>query len=533
MPADDYCLYHCFNYAMSNGAAPLTQNYAMRLRRKIRTRISAEACRMRVAGLLREADALSKQAARLNEPGSAGYPDEEDFAYFVAEAGFSFAIVQDTIPEPLVYGSELGPVCLTVRRHYVKDGEGHSSPHYDVISYVAPTIKTYEKLGSKLLDGYKDFLCSALCADRTIGNTALIEMLEAEHGVSAAVSTMRYWRGRESIKEHIASMARKQLSDALDTYDAMIDSMGPAVITIDEPIELSVGANDSDVAATTGDGPITEVAKEGNSIPDSFIASGEAITDGAIESGGAIRDGAITDGVPTDLAAGAMDHSLVAIDGTTDGALAVGGAIDTTISIEPPLAAATGSIKRSLKRDRSFYGPNIDPGDAFTSSPAGPAPMAPLPTVKPADYEEFLQGYLNDHPSITDGKLLKALEGTMNVTCSRRTMRTWVDQHEAITVEPDIADHEDFLLEQLAKKPSIGYTAMISAIRKARGVDFKEAPIRAWLAAHKGALPMPVAEAASSSAGPSMALLKLSDMDEYADFLHRQLSDFHHYYGAA
>ena len=218
MPADDYCLYHCFNYAMSNGAAPLTQNYAMRLRRKIRSRISAAVGRMRVAGLLREADALSKQAARLNELGSAGYPDEEDFAHFAAEAGFSFAIVQDTIPEPLVYGSELGPVCLTVRRHYVKDGEGHLSPHYDVISYVAPTIKTYETLGSKLLDSsYKDFLCSALCADRTMGNTALIGMLEAEHGVSAKVSTIRYWRGRESIKQHIASMARLQLSDALDT----------------------------------------------------------------------------------------------------------------------------------------------------------------------------------------------------------------------------------------------------------------------------------------------------------------------------
>ena len=68
-----------------------------------------------VAGLLREADALSTQAARLNEPGSAGYPDEEDFAYFVAEAGFAFAIVQDTIPEPLVYGSDLDPICLTVQ----------------------------------------------------------------------------------------------------------------------------------------------------------------------------------------------------------------------------------------------------------------------------------------------------------------------------------------------------------------------------------------------------------------------------------
>ena len=117
MPADDYCLYHCFNYQMSDGAAPLTSTYAMRLNRKIRARITAEAGRMHRAGLSTEADALSKQSARLSEYGSAGYPDEEDFAYFAAEAGISFAIVQDTIPEPLVYGSELGPVCLTVRRH--------------------------------------------------------------------------------------------------------------------------------------------------------------------------------------------------------------------------------------------------------------------------------------------------------------------------------------------------------------------------------------------------------------------------------
>ena len=453
MPADGYCLYHCFNYQMSDGAAPLTKAYAMRLNRKIRPRISAEAGRMRIAGLLTEADALSKQAARLSQYGSAGYPDEEDFAYFVAEAGFSFAIVQDIVPEPLVYGSELGPVCLTVRRHYVKDGEGHPSPHYDVISYVAPTFKTYEKLGSKLLDGYTDFLCSALCADRTIGTTALTEMLEAEHGVSAAVSTIRYWRGRESIKQHIASMARLQLSDALDTYDVMIDSMGPAVITIDEPIDPSVGANDTDVAAATGDGFITEVAMEGNNIPDSPIVSGEAITIGFVGADGAISDGAITDGVPIDLAAGAMDLSPVGIGAMTDsangaiagGALAAGGVIDANISMEPPLAAATGSIKRSPKRARSFYGPNIHPGEAFTSAVAGPAPMAPLPEVKPKDYEEFLQGHLNAHPTITDGKLLKALEDSMHVTCRRQGMRTWLDHHAAIVADPDIADHEEFL----------------------------------------------------------------------------------------
>ena len=74
------------------------------------------------------------------------------------------------------------------------------------------------------------------------------------------------------------------------------------------------------------------------------------------------------------------------------GALAAGGTIDASISIEPPLAAAIGSINRSPKRARSFHGPNISPGEAFTTSPAGPAPMAPLPMVKPADQLIFFAG---------------------------------------------------------------------------------------------------------------------------------------------
>ena len=79
--------------------------------------------------------------------------------------------------------------------------------------------------------------------------------------------------------------------------------------------------------------------------------------------------------------------------------------------------------------------------------------MASLPVVKPADYEDFLQGYLNDHPSFGYSEVLKALEQTMHVTCSKRAMQTWFSHHEPITVEPTIEEHEDFLLEQLAKEP--------------------------------------------------------------------------------
>ena len=39
------------------------------------------------------------------------------------------------MPAPLVYGSELGPVRLTVRLLKVADGAGHLSDHDDVISY--------------------------------------------------------------------------------------------------------------------------------------------------------------------------------------------------------------------------------------------------------------------------------------------------------------------------------------------------------------------------------------------------------------
>ena len=66
MPADGYCFYHCFNHAKSGGKSPLTREYAMRLQKQV-------VISMRANG-------LSTQAARLLKLGSAGYPDEEEFA---------------------------------------------------------------------------------------------------------------------------------------------------------------------------------------------------------------------------------------------------------------------------------------------------------------------------------------------------------------------------------------------------------------------------------------------------------------------
>ena len=98
------------------------------------------------------ATAIQKNAERIVKLGSDSYPDEPGFWYFAKAVGYSFAIVQALILEPLVYGSELGPVCLTVRRIDTADGDGHISPHFDVISYELPSIPTYESLGVDKLD---------------------------------------------------------------------------------------------------------------------------------------------------------------------------------------------------------------------------------------------------------------------------------------------------------------------------------------------------------------------------------------------
>ena len=138
---------------MSDGRSSLTEDHAKRLRQKVYRRI-------------RE-DKLFDQAERLMKSGAEGYPDEPDFKYFAAVAGFSFSIVQAPIHEPLVYGS--GPVCLKLRRHEVADGAGHLSPHFDIISYEAPAILEYESLGVAKLDAYRDFLSATISADATIG----------------------------------------------------------------------------------------------------------------------------------------------------------------------------------------------------------------------------------------------------------------------------------------------------------------------------------------------------------------------------
>ena len=214
-----------------------------------------------------------------------------------------------------------------------------------------------------------------------IGNTELINMLEQKHGVTATNLSMVHWRRRT--KRLIAAMARQELVAACDTFDAMIESMCPAAITIEETIE-----------ATTGDVLTTEVAMDANSLQDNTIASGGAITVCATGADGTITDGDITDGTPIEpssgicppVSIGAIELPADSVVGDKDALAAVaitGGSIgDTdaivgaTLSIESPLAADDGSMKHPTRRARPFYGPDIDPDQAFILSGEGAAAMA-------------------------------------------------------------------------------------------------------------------------------------------------------------
>jgi hypothetical protein len=325
MPTDGYCFYHCFNYASSNGASPLTRSFAMRLRNLV-------VFRMRKAAAAGGDCRLSEEADRLLDEGEAGYPDEDSFPYIAAEVGYSFALVQDGLAAPLVYGSEHGAVRLTIRRHDVTDGAGHSSPHFDIISYDKADTPAYEELGGDRLDPYHDFLQSCLLAERTIGNTALIQKLEAAYGVSCKNSTMAWWRGK--VRRAAAATARISLHEACDAYDAMIASMDPSSGPTHLPAPPTVIAIDGKDDAIEASSEPVHGAMEIVVVPIGVMTDNAAINSGppivieeevvaAIDSALAAGDTEDTMTVPIQLVVGAMDSALaagVAISGMADSA---------------------------------------------------------------------------------------------------------------------------------------------------------------------------------------------------------------------
>ena len=185
-------------------------------------------------------------------------------------------------------------------------------------------------------------------------------------------------------------MARVQLSDALDTYDSMIDSMGPDVITIDEPIGVDGSPAEGAIAVVLVATVVTSI-------------------------GGAI--GAITDTVHGATAGG----EPIADDGVTINRKRPFYGHD----INPDIAFKSASIDRTM--EKKSPSPKRKGGKAGkTKAASTPMPAGPLPMVKPKDYEDFLQGYRNRHPSFGYRQLIKALEKNMHVTCKEQPMKTWL-----------------------------------------------------------------------------------------------------------
>ena len=80
---------------------------------------------------------------------------------------------------------------------------------------------------------------------------------------------------------------------------------------------------------------------------------------------------------------------------------------------------------------------------------------------------------------------------------------------------------------QLASDPSMGKTLLCSRLEEAKGVIIREGPMRAWLSAYRGSSasigPMPVQGNSSSSSGTAMAVLDLSGLSDYSEYLRQQL----------
>ena len=274
---------------------------------------------------------------------------------------------------------------------------------------------------------------------------------------------------------YLPHMGDMPLSAALDAFDAMIGA-----ITIDDtnpvPIELDSIQDNGDAmvgAAIVADGAIEGSAIEVEGTIGAAISIEQNLATGI---GPTISTEAITSTIP-DSAIG--DVPIAAHGPSADGAITVAQSmVVTTGTSSVPLEASISSentitdepTTTRFKRPRPFYGPNIEPDTAFTASgtiqrgevaedaasmksvastikkraspkrgggdsaskrgrPINSTPMAPLPVVKPKDYEEWLQAHLNAHPTIGLTKLFEALENlwtslVRDTQCGRGSIAT-------------------------------------------------------------------------------------------------------------
>ena len=112
-------------------------------------------------------------------------------------------------------------------------------------------------------------------ADRSIGNTALIGLLEETHGVSAKNGTMKWWRGRNKLVMP-TPMADLPLHEACDAYDALFGPSADAMIAIDDTDSTIPGTSSVAISiepnVATGIGPtsatedITTTANNGEAM---------------------------------------------------------------------------------------------------------------------------------------------------------------------------------------------------------------------------------------------------------------------------
>ena len=434
MPADGLCLYHCMTYGISNGRGYQSRNYAERFQRKVWMK------------LLEAGQRTSWE--RLHRDGPEGYPDEEDFPYVAAAAGLCFRVVQEGIRLRMVYGD--GPVKLILRRHYIKDGAGEEQPHYDVVARDDVLYPSYEEIGLLELDLYTPDLVQWISEDPTIGNTTLIGKLEDLYAVSPKGSVMNHWRNNRK-----NMLVVEPVAIGGSTGESAMDEGAPSQnVAITEPPIMSI----DDTCATAA---AIAIVVNGSTVEDPIVVDS---IDATLDSGDAA--------IPTD-SSGAVTSSGGAI--AAEGAISalvegISAADETIVATEESAGSASaddGPIPQgATTRKRPSYGPEVNPNAAFnlagpiekTSNLAGSIEKAggakgkkkkesivettadPLPSVKPKDYDSFLQGQLNMQPTIKPVKLIRALEGAMQVTCNEQSMRTWLDKHEPVVAEPVIED---------------------------------------------------------------------------------------------
>jgi hypothetical protein len=139
VPADDNCFYHCLNRAIDEEAENHSEEEAKKAASLLKDRI--------VKSLHNSGN--KREATRLMGPGAAGYPDADNFEAIAKELQLPFA-VRDFHYGETYYGDVYGPSKkMIIRHHHVKDGQGHKSPHYDIISYGKPTARNVTKVVSK------------------------------------------------------------------------------------------------------------------------------------------------------------------------------------------------------------------------------------------------------------------------------------------------------------------------------------------------------------------------------------------------